>query len=387
MKSNLTVGFLTATDPRDKKSWSGIHYRMYKALMEEFDHVVPLGPLQLTMLQKVWLWLRLTITSLLHKLVYFKRFNKYHNHFRSKLYGRYFDEQLNKLKLDVIFAPTASVEIAHLTTKTPICYFSDTSFEQFSNYYQSFTKFSKSSKREGNEIEQLAIKKAAAQVYPSNWALEFSKSYYMASNPQLVKMGANIDEVTNDQVLKKSFDSTLELLFIGVDWARKGGDLVQEILELISNENLDIHLTVIGCTPPFSHKQMTVIPYLDKNIPSEMARFNKILSTAHLFLMPTRAECYGIVFCEANAFGLPVITTATGGTTAIVENGTNGYALPLDAEAEEYFKILERLNTDRSILKELSIKSFEKYKAELNWGVWAQNIRIILTSITNRNVS
>ncbi|MEG0850178.1 MAG: hypothetical protein RSH24_09955, partial [Flavobacterium sp.] len=45
MKEKKIVGFITASDPNDKRSWSGIHYRMYKALLNEFDEVYVLGPM------------------------------------------------------------------------------------------------------------------------------------------------------------------------------------------------------------------------------------------------------------------------------------------------------------------------------------------------------
>lgn len=44
----------------------------------------------------------------------------------------------------------------------------------------------------------------------------------------------------------------------------------------------------------------------------------------------TRAECHGIVNCEACAFGLPIFSYATGGVPSYVINDFNGFAFSLD---------------------------------------------------------
>ena len=55
--------------------------------------------------------------------------------------------------------------------------------------------------------------------------------------------------------------------------------------------------------------------------PQNRQRLEQIVSKSHRLLLPTRAECYGIVFCEANAYGLPVFATRVGGIPTIVKEG------------------------------------------------------------------
>lgn len=379
MKENITIGFVTAEDPEDKKSWSGIYYRMKASLENEFHNVVPLGPVKLSVFQSFKMTLTLKITSLLHLLIYFKRYNELHNHLRSKYHGRFFEKRLAQEQIDVIFAPTASVEIAHLETDIPICYFSDTSFAQINEYYELFSRLSSRSVRISNEIEQLAIDNSTTQVYPSDWAANFVKSYYDAKQVFIAKMGANIDAEPDEKELVKQFDSTIHILFVGVDWQRKGGDLVFDTIMQLDQKGVDFHLTVCGCKPPKKHPKMTVIPFLDKNKSEDNLTFLKLLHNSHLFFMPTRAECYGIVFCEANAYGLPVITTDTGGTTSVVEDGINGFALPFSAKAEDYAARIEYLTEHRDVLEKMSKTARQKYAEELNWNHWGKRMKEILS--------
>jgi hypothetical protein len=42
-KDDLKIGIITASDPYDKRSWSGIFYRMSFSLKQEFSTVINLG--------------------------------------------------------------------------------------------------------------------------------------------------------------------------------------------------------------------------------------------------------------------------------------------------------------------------------------------------------
>lgn len=65
-KHNLKVGIITAADPNDKRSWSGIYYRMNKALNEEFSTVINLGPIKLSKFDYYMMDLQLKICAKLH---------------------------------------------------------------------------------------------------------------------------------------------------------------------------------------------------------------------------------------------------------------------------------------------------------------------------------
>ena len=53
------------------------------------------------------------------------------------------------------------------------------------------------------------------------------------------------------------------------------------------------------------------------------------MSSSDILLLPTQAECAGIVFVEASAYSMPIFTHDTGGISNYVINGINGYRLPL----------------------------------------------------------
>lgn len=378
MKENLKIGIITDIDPDNKRSWSGIYYKMSQALKNEFSNVIHLGPVKLSIFKKLFMYGSIVSNMIFQKLIFGKRFDKVHNKIKCKLHSEYFDKQLENNNVDVIFAPTASTQIACLKSNTPICYYSDSTFIKINDYYEIYTNLSRSSIKISNEIEQKAINKSLTQVFASEWAYKSAINDYNAQNPYIAKMGANIDKDPADEEIIKQYNSSIEILFVGVDWKRKGGDIALETVEKLVDKGFDIHFTVCGCVPPGSHPNMTVIPFLDKNKEDDMKKFNNLYKKSHLFFLPTRAECYGIVFCEANAFGMPAITTDTGGVSSVVENGVNGYLLPEDAKSDEYTQLIESLLNDKNKLKNLAISSRKKYLNELNWKVWGKQMKEII---------
>ena len=55
------------------------------------------------------------------------------------------------------------------------------------------------------------------------------------------------------------------------------------------------------------------------------------LSVADVFLLPSAQESFGLAALEAMACEVPVIASDVGGLPEIIQNGINGYALPMDA--------------------------------------------------------
>ena len=116
---------------------------------------------------------------------------------------------------------------------------------------------------------------------------------------------------------------------------------------------------------------------LKKDVPDDYARLDRLYRDCDVLLLPTRGECAGIVFCEAAAYGMPVVATRTGGVQELVVDGETGYLLPVDAEPGEFARtICERvMPTYRSI----SRSARRRYEMHLNWDVVARKIAEELT--------
>ena len=375
----MTIGYITASDPLDKRSWSGVNYNILKSLEKRGLTVIPLGPTKYSRTQMRFL----TLITKLNSIIFFgKRYNSIHNFSKAFFAARYFSKKVKQYQLDFIFAPAAANEIAFLKTSVPIINLGDTSFNQVRDYYKIFSDLSSFSIMESNSIESRAIHKSVAIIYPSQWAATYVIDYYKADKKKVhvIGFGPNI-EVPQQIIYNKEYNGTISFLFLGVDWPRKGGEIALETIEKLNGRGYKVKLIVCGCIPPTENELMEVIPFLDKNKPEDNKRLQALLTECHFLFLPTRAEALGIVFCEASAYGLPIITTNTGGVTAAVENGVNGYALAMDAHSDQYVDIIQDLLNSPEKIVAMSKSARQKYETELNWDIFGEKFEHLVESL------
>ncbi|QOD61524.1 glycosyltransferase family 4 protein [Polaribacter haliotis] len=382
MKNKNIIGFITVLDPRDKTSWSGTHYRMLKALEKEFETVVVLGPIPNSRV----------ISGIVNKIDVLARFflnkkyNKEQNILKSWYHSKYINKRLKNKKIDLLFAPASSTALAFLNTKIPICTSDDATVDLLIDYHPGYFNFFKFSLIESKYIERKAASKVTYFTFSSEWASKDAIKKYKLKKKDvfITKYGANVDyKPQKRNILSRDYNSTIKILFLARHWETKGGPLVFEALKILLEKGYDVTLTVCGCTPAINHPKVNIIPFLNKNIVTQEKSFKELLYQTHLMFVPTRADCYGIAFCEASAFGIPVITTDTGGVSAVVENNYNGFTLPLDSNAEDYANKIQILLNNLSLINNMVINSMHKFEAELNWDSWGKKMKEILLSMSN----
>ncbi len=373
-KKKLKIAFLTSNDSRDKKSYSGTHYYMGQALMRNGFDVTFIGPL------KPWEEFIGRIINRLSLLFLRKKFRYLHTPYLSKRYARMAERKINGNDFDFIYAPAASKEIAFLKTKTPIIYTSDCTWKLLNNYYSKFSNILAISMKHGHAIEKLAIQNASLLPFPSQWAADSVVNDYGAekSKVSIIPWGANMDEIPPREISEKRKRSDeCRLFFVGVHWQRKGGEIALQILLELERMGVNAHLTICGSVPqqPVFHPRVTVIPFLSKKIPEQKRQLEELYEQSDFLLVPTRAECYGIVFAEASSYGLPSISTDTGGVSAVVKEGVNGFLLPVEARAKEYAELIQRVYNNVQLYSELVKSSRKHYEDEINYDTWAQRLK------------
>lgn len=374
------IAYLTSTDPMDKMNWSGTHYFMIQALRKHCGEVI-----LLKQTSRHLLWMLKVLNKLLGFITN-RQFNASHNKLLSFVYQRHFSEILNKIDCDLIIAAIAATEIASLKIKLPIVYISDATFQTLKNYYPNFKGHFYFSSAAIDVIEKKAMNNAAVIVYPSEWAAASCINYYniSPSKVKVVPYGANLELIpTRDEVLPKVYSGKCKLIFVGVDWTRKGGEIAFDTLMELRRLKIDASLTVCGCVPPdkFRNEFISIFPYLNKANVKEEDKLKELLAEATFMLFPTRAECFGIVCCEANAFGVPVIASNTGGINSVIENGINGYTLNYAAQGKDYaLKILDILSSEGSY-QALSANARKLYEERLNWDHWGKALDGIIREL------
>jgi glycosyltransferase involved in cell wall biosynthesis len=114
--------------------------------------------------------------------------------------------------------------------------------------------------------------------------------------------------------------------------------------------------------------------FLLRGNPADARLLNELYAGADFFILPSRAECYGIVLCEAAAFGLPTVTANTGGIPEIIGRGDWGVALPRDASPTDYADWIAAAYADRSRYQSLSRAARRDYDDRLNWRAFCRQV-------------
>jgi glycosyltransferase involved in cell wall biosynthesis len=112
------------------------------------------------------------------------------------------------------------------------------------------------------------------------------------------------------------------ILFVGGDFARKGGPQLLEWFLAHGQGHCELH--IVTRTPPdASAPGLNIHTDLETNDP----RLIQLYHDSHIFALPTLADCYSVASIEAMATGLPVILTNVGGAGEIVTDGVDGYRI------------------------------------------------------------
>lgn len=373
------IAFLSDGDPRDKSLWSGTMYMMYFSFIQlgyevEWIPATKYTEKEINFLERI---------ASFHEKILNRTFNRYQNFTKAFIASGRIKKRLDKTEFDLLFVSNAINDIAFLNIKQPIIYVNDILYDQHINYYPAYKGLGWYSKKILRYLEKKALQKCSAVLLPSEWSVERAVSFYHLPSDKvhLLRFGANIDVPQKNNFQSKKLTQPITFLFLSVEWERKRGDIALDTVELLVKKGYNVKLKVVGCIPPKESEVMEVVPFLNKNIPEDYQKLKDTLNSSHFLFVPTEAECYGIVFCEASAYGLPSITTATGGVTSIVKDGINGFALPLNAKADEYAKIIEPFLINESKFQELSKTSRARYDQALNWDVWRNELKIILDDL------
>ncbi len=377
----MKIGLLHAYDTRDKRAWSGTIYYMACMLENYCGEIFHLSPIPFSK--------EMLVGRVINKSarIFFRKNFRYHCSFLfARRFAKVTAQRLAGQSFDVIVAPAGATEIAFLETDIPIVLVEDATYKQLFDYYPVCSNLLQRSIYEMNTIQDLALKKASAVIYSSTWAAHSAIGEYGAdpAKVHVVPFGANLDEPPpREVVLARKKSERCRLLFLGVEWVRKGGVIAFETLLKLEEMGIQAELIVCGCTPPekIAHERMKVIPFLDKNDEIQRQELEKLFMSADFLLVPTRAEAYGLVFCEASAFGLPVIATNTGGVSEIVREGENGFLLPYEARGDAYAEVIARVYHDDQRYAELVRASRAAFEERLNWDAWGVAVKHILAKL------
>ncbi|UWU89980.1 glycosyltransferase family 4 protein [Bradyrhizobium sp. CB1015] len=379
-RSARRVAFATIGDASEVKFWSGTPFHMSESLANQGHEVVHIGPLSAPSLPlyKVYSRLRRTVRS--RGISPFQA---------GPVVAEYAADAVRKIRAasaDIVFAPAGSTFAWSVPDGVPLVYASDATFRLIEDYHPNYRNLSRSARETSERLERDTIARADLILYPSQWAAESAVRDYGAdpARVHVVPWGANLKEAPDrDSVLGCRKPGPCRMLLIGVNWKEKGADTAIEILAELNDRGIKAELVICGCSPPnpVTQEGLTIIPYLDKNDPAQRSRLEQLYRDADFFLLPTRADCFPIVLCEAAAHGVPSVARATGGVPYAVREGATGVLMPSNASKSDYAGVIAEIFANPNRLARLRQSSRDAYETQLNWQAWGRRVSDLIQAL------
>ena len=374
----MRAAYITAYDSNDVSQWSGTGCYIARALEAQGIEFVRIGPLH-----------RHIDPIIIGKFLLNKALRLNYQRKRApQVLHRYAAEiarRIEGLKLDFLFSP-GTLEVSYLKTDIPIIFWTDCTFDGMVDFYPNMTSLAPETLRDGHAAEQAALTACRLAIYSSNWAAQTALDHYKVdpAKVKVVPFGANLVSSLKAEdmpglVAARGRDPA-RLLFVGVEWERKGGDYAVALLDNLLRLGVPAELTVVGCMPPDADRRPQVIcrGFLSKNVPKELEELERLFSAAHFLVIPSRAECFGVVAAEANLFGVPVLASDVGGFPDWIRAGRNGFCFPVHRFVEEATREILQLRKEPGAYEKLALTAFAESSEHLTWPAVGREVKALI---------
>ena len=171
----------------------------------------------------------------------------------------------------------------------------------------------------------------------------------------------------------------------------KGTSLIPETLAFLKNRGIEVNWKYIGRIAGNSGEQelkktlqlatdLEVASQLTFQGPTGFLELMPIYRESDIFVLPTYAEGIPRVILEAQASGLPVITTGVGGIPQAVSNGYDALLIPT-GNSLAMAEAIEKVITDHELRQKLihnGLKTAEKFTLESETALMIEKVNKVL---------
>jgi len=225
-------------------------------------------------------------------------------------------------------------------------------------------------------LNKRTLHAASALVTWCDWARQSLIDDYGVDSSRIsvIAPGVDLARWPRPSSARARADGPLRLLFVGADFERKGGAVLLDAFESLS-ERCELHIVTKAAIDarPGVHVYRDLAP----NSPL----LKKLYAESDVFVLPTLADCFPVAIQEALAAGLPVVSTRMGAIPEAVREGETGLLTPAGDGAALHAALL-RLADDAPLRRSMSVRGRALAESDYDSAANARRILALMTTAT-----
>jgi glycosyltransferase involved in cell wall biosynthesis len=242
------------------------------------------------------------------------------------------------------------------------------------------------------KVKRFILARADAVVANSAFTAAACTALYDGREYDVVPMGIDIARFTSGprsaELVRRHGLGDFTILFVGRLTEDKGLLDLVEALRLLARSGTDFTALLVGSGDQQAELERRVeeCGLADRVVFVGWVANDDLVdyyNTADVFVGPSVVgskgwqEAVGLVFVEALATGLPVISTRTGGIPDVVDDGVTGFLVD-QRSPEQIFERLRTLHADRSLLATMGERGPATVEERYSWETVTRKYSAIL---------
>ena len=381
----MKIACITTFDLNDPSSWPKRHLGLYGAsaqiartLQNEETSVDYLGALSRK---------RSPVTRLkwlMYRHLFHQDYYSWADPIVSEHYARQIGDKLSCSDADIFLCQENAIPLAMVQPDRPMVLWTDATLGSLIDFYPYLNNLCWETRRNLLILEQRVLERCSLIVLTSQWAAQQAHDLYKVplSKIKIIPRGSNQSHNLPAEAIEVAIEQRAgqrhpcKLLFVGVEWQRKGGDTALAVATELNRQGLETELHVVGCVPPVDLPSFVkVYGFIDRTTSAGQLRVAELFQSAHFLIFPTRADTFGVVISEAASFGVPALATEVGGIPSVVKADVTGKTFALESNPSEYCQFVMTYIADAERYRTLSYSTLKHYRNYMSWPAVGEQAR------------
>lgn len=183
--------------------------------------------------------------------------------------------------------------------------------------------------------------------------------------------------------VKGKCSKSYDVVFVGRLVQAKGIDILLDALAKIEPHQTVKNAIIVGDGPLISSLRKKAVSLRISHMVTflgERHDVSQLLQMSRVFVLPSRWEGTPSALLEAMATGLPVVASAVGGITQVIDNGIDGLLVPPE-DAQFLGSAIEKALSDKQLAHKLSKNARKKVEQKFSIKHYTDRLLVLLDSI------